>query len=142
MDEGLPAIFATLIIIAAATIVAVMPVSLSSPINISQIQEIAARHHTLSGECMNSTTFLWTDLEAAGFSTRIMAGNLSWTGHGTIPQQDINHVWVQVEARPGEWTSIESLTGTLIPVEMTSYYSGIVLDNPQQMWDLYYSLEQ
>ena len=129
LAAGVVAIAATLIFLAAA------PAAPAQVTNLTRIREVAAGHAYTNTECMKATEHLWSDLTAAGFPARIMAGNLT---SGSTRLADVNHVWISVEDEPGHWVSIESTLGAVIPESLAGYYQpAAVFGTPAEMWEVF-----
>jgi hypothetical protein len=130
LAAGVVAIAATLIFLVAAP--AVPPAQVT---NLTRVREIAAGHAYTNTECMAATEHLWNDLTAAGFPTRIMAGNLT---SGSLRLADVNHVWISAEDEPGHWVSIEPILGAVMSRSLDIYYRpAAVFETPEEMRDVY-----
>jgi hypothetical protein len=129
LAAGVVAIAATLIFLVAA------PAAPIQAANLTRIREIAAGHAYTNTECMKATEHLWDDLTAAGFPTRIFAGNLT---SGSTRLADVNHVWISVEDEPGHWVSIEPILGAVMSRSLDIYYRpAAVFGTPAEMWGVY-----
>jgi hypothetical protein len=129
LAAGVVAIAATLIFLVAA------PAAPAQVTNLTRIRETAAGHTYTNTECMKATEHLWSDLTAAGFPVRILAGNLT---SGSTRLADVNHVWISVEDEPGHWVSIESVLGVVVSRSLEIYYRpAAVFGTPKEMWEVF-----
>jgi hypothetical protein len=129
LAAGVVAIAVTLAFLVAA------PAVPAQVTNLTRIREIAGGHTYTNRECMEATEHLWGDLTAAGFSVRIMAGNLT---SGSTRLADVNHVWISAEDEPGHWVSIEPILGAVMSRSLDIYYRpAAVVETPEEMRDVY-----
>ena len=103
--------------------------------SLSKIRAVTATNHYGPRECMNATEDLYYDLKTAGFNPKILAGRI---GSEAKAPEDINHVWIVVEDLPGDWVTVESTAGRVIPESLERYYRGAILfETPGEMWTTY-----
>lgn len=100
-----------------------------------QIVEDYHKIHTYSLDdyfvCADMALDVWNIVDTKGMRAVLVAGNIEdpaadWTAY--------NHVWVIVEAAPGQWVALETTGGFLVYKNNNpNYYRGTFFENPKDL---------